>query len=427
MANIDLTYLTNLKGWVGQKDFSLDRIRTVARFLGNPQDRFRSIHVAGTNGKGSTSKVLSSILKAAGYAVGLYTSPHLVKINERIQVDGSDIRDQDLFNYSMQLKQASEKLKVELSQFETLTLISFLVFRDRQVDFAVIETGLGGRLDATNIISKPDISIITNVGLDHQDILGESIEDIAKEKSGIIKEGSTLIIGELPEKARNIILQKANLCSQVFEFKKDFNAERLFYANGRQGISFNSSSDSIDLNTSLLGKHQLNNVSLAVIAALALNIDKQKIQEGVEKAVWPGRLELIKLADVHILTDAAHNVPGVQAAVSFCDEYEFKPDIIVFGALGTKNWKEMILNISFKIKQWFILEAESTMAVSSKEIASFISLHELGETKLFHRDYDSVLKSLNSLPQNTNVLALGSIYILGKLKELLITRGYINE
>jgi dihydrofolate synthase/folylpolyglutamate synthase len=419
-VNQALAYLNRLKGWVGQRDFSLERIRKVAQSLGNPQDNFKSVLIAGTNGKGSTAKVLSSILLAAGYRIGLYTSPHLSKINERIQIDSKDIDDELLSEYVLRVNSAMQTCDTALSQFEVLTLISFLVFSDLKLDYGVIEVGLGGRLDATNIISKPDISIISSISYDHQDILGFTLGEIAAEKAGIIKNGTVLLLGLLPVEARDVISRKSEEAIQVSEINRDFSASAVSQDSILQRIDYTDSIGRLDLKSSLLGQHQLNNIALAVRAARYLKVENAAIVRGVQDARWPARLESINYKGINILIDSAHNLDGASALRSYINQINFVPDVVVFGALRTKDWKSMLSSWESKIKQWFILEPESDMALNEAEIGRFISKHELGETFLFGRSYDKLLSQIADLPQNTNVLLFGSIYLVGILREKLI-------
>lgn len=416
-------YLSSLQGWVGQKGFSLDRVTAVAAYLGNPQNQIRTIHIAGTNGKGSTAASIASILSSAGYKVGLSTSPHLVSINERIQLSGLPISDDMLSEYAGDVLLATEALKVELSQFEAIILISFLVFKDLRLDFSVIEVGLGGRLDATNIISKPDITAIVSIGMDHQEILGDSIEKIAVEKAGIMKRGSPLILGKMDSIASDVIRKQAKNSAvvQVSEYNKDFSVEVIETQKNLQKLLYKKNNLTLNIETSLLGEHQASNVGVAVEASKLLGISDEAIQAGIAKTFWPARLEQIEFLGKAIIIDGAHNVDGILSVIKYLRLMPGKPQICIFGALKNKDWKGMLLELSKEIKQWFVVEPDSDSAVIGSEIIDFISKHELGSAINYARDYKSLLETLAALPQNTSVLALGSLYMVGKLRNMLLT------
>ena len=202
-----LDYLATLTRWDGTGEFNLTALSRVLNYFGNPQDKVPSIHVGGTNGKGSVCVTTAAIIGAAGYRCGLATSPHLSRINERIVIDGHEVDDYSLSTLALELERSCVRKKETLTYHEALTAMSFLAFFENKVDWMVVEVGLGGTLDASNVISKPEISVITTIDFDHEDILGNSLRLIAREKAGIIKNGSRVVIGPMSAEAREIILK----------------------------------------------------------------------------------------------------------------------------------------------------------------------------------------------------------------------------
>src|SRR5262245_34546764 len=283
----------------------------LAASLGNPQETFHSMLIAGTNGKGSVAKLLSSMMPEAG----LYTSPHLVRLNERIQIGEREISDRDLKETFETVKDAAGSatdLLYPPTYFEMVTAMAFLYFRER-VRFAILEVGLGGRLDATNIVQQ-DVSVITSIGMDHQEFLGDTIEKIASEKAGIIKGSEPVVVGpsaDLPairEKAgsRLIVARKSDLAKYP------------------------------DLKPQLLGEHQKENISVAVRAAECLGISTSDITRGVNTATWPGRLEKIG----RFLLDGAHNIAAAHALAAFLKDSYPGGVWIIFGAMADKQYEE---------------------------------------------------------------------------------------
>jgi dihydrofolate synthase/folylpolyglutamate synthase len=285
----------------------LERIRKILELLGNPQQDLKCVHITGTNGKGSTSAMLESIVRNAGYKTGLFTSPHLFAYNERIKINGKNISDED-FNRCLNKVQAAVESMTQSSPgnramqpalFEVLTAAALLHFQQQKVDLAIIEVGIGGLLDPTNVVSSL-IAIITNVGLEHTDILGNSKEKIAHQKAGIIKHGSYVITAERDQKVLTIIRQK------TIEEKAQL---RVLHPSEMQ---------SRNLQIPLLGDYQLQNAGLAILAAERLKnhgfqIDEEAIHSGLAEVSWPLRLEIIH-RNPTILVDGAHNLHGIQAA-----------------------------------------------------------------------------------------------------------------
>lgn len=307
--------------------FGLRNINALLRYCGNPHRKFKSIHVAGTNGKGSTSSMIAAILTAAGYKVGLYTSPHLIKFNERIRINGRMISDADVAQYTKKLKPQIHKVKSTF--FEATTAIAFQYFADQHVDIAVIETGLGGRLDSTNVI-KPIASVITSIGKDHTEHLGNTLEAIAKEKAGIIKQNVPVILGNIKGRALNVI------CSAA----KEKRAPVVSSSHIRLPTA---------INLQLKGKHQIVNAKMALaavaVASKYLLVGDYAVRQGLEHTVkYTGlraRLELIKKRPA-VLLDVAHNPDGIKILVSELQKLPYKKFVVLFAVMKDKDYTTML-------------------------------------------------------------------------------------
>ncbi|MEW6557158.1 MAG: folylpolyglutamate synthase/dihydrofolate synthase family protein [Elusimicrobiota bacterium] len=336
--------------------FGLARIRKFLCRLDSPQDKLKIIHIAGTNGKGSVAAYISTILQNAGYKVGLYTSPHLLDIRERIQINNKKITKKDftqfVFNYTL------HSTPYTLTYFEFLTAMAFWYFAKENVNFAVIEVGLGGRLDATNVIKNPLVSIITNISLEHTQYLGNTTEKIAKEKAGIIKTNGTVITscyGKALKKIQEIASSK--------------NAKVIKIQNNR------------NYKISLFGEHQQQNASLAVAVCRFLSIPEKYIITGLQNTYWPARFEVkqfkIKNSKLKIVLDVVHNPAGMLVLKNSIKKYFGKKINFVFGVLADKDYKKMVRIIAPIVKNVFISAPENNRALSpqivQKEFLAYIS------------------------------------------------------
>src|SRR5882724_1387691 len=334
--------------------FNLENITTLAKSLGHPERKYPSVHIAGTNGKGSTAAFLESILRHAHYRTGLYTSPHLERINERIRVNGEEIPDAAFADIFSQIHSVIERLlangtlRAHPTFFECVTAIAFAYFAEAGVQFAVFETGLGGRLDSTNIVT-PKVSIITRIDFDHENFLGHSLREIAAEKAGIIKRGVPVIIAEQREEAGQVLLSKAReLGVPVFEINATFTIESSQMSDGRVRavIKEIASGNKYQLNPGLAGRFQLQNALNAVAATRVLqsqgfHIAADAIEQGIATAVWPGRIERVH-SHPDIYLDGAHNPSAArELAVFFEENLRGKKLIIIFGALRDKAVDEI--------------------------------------------------------------------------------------
>ena len=342
-------------------NLGLDRISGVLELLGNPQDKLKCFHVAGTNGKGSVCAIIASVLREAGMNVGLYTSPHIFKYTERIKINGEDISDTDFAKYVFEIVEAADKNGIHLTEFEILTAVMFKYFADNNVEVVVLETGLGGRFDATNVIKSNLCSIITHIDLDHTDRLGNTKDKIAFEKAGIIKQGCPVVTCEGYE----AIKDKADECNSLFVMVAPFE-------------------DTSEL--ALKGTYQQENLSLA-LAAIKLvypKIPEEIILKGLHNVKHPCRFEY--LADKNILIDAAHNPNGAAALRDSLDLYfPDKKRRFIFGCLKTKNYEKMMDILFSKGDEIYLnhfdypgsVDFETLQAACKYPVKQFRSLDEI--------------------------------------------------
>ncbi len=373
----------------------LERVQAVLKLLGNPQDKIKIIHVAGTNGKGSVCSIVANVLKCAGYKVGLYTSPHLVEYTERIRINNEEISQEVFSDYVQKICDLADKHEIHLTEFEILTVMAYKYFADNKVNIAVIETGLGGRFDATNVTKKTFISVITSISLDHTDRLGDTVEKIAFEKAGIIKPKS-IVVTEISNKGFRIIretAEKMNSKLVVSTNYVDMNTQ-----NGKNYIAVNGGKYEFNL----LGLYQKGNLSIVMKVLEQFKLSEEAIQEGFKTARWPARLEYFEKKN--ILVDGAHN-PAAAIELKKSLDYYFPAQkrTYVYGTLNTKDYKE-IANILFTPEdQIYYYEFNSKNAVSMEE-------------------YKQNLPNLNIHPYKEEILkqdglkiVTGSLYMIGEL------------
>lgn len=362
-------------------DLELNRIKSVLKELENPQDSLKYIHVAGTNGKGSTCAMLDSILREAGYKTGLYTSPHIFEYTERIKINGNEITKEDF----CRLYKKIDSIQKPLTEFETLTVLMFLYFKENNVDIVILETGLGGRLDATNIIKENLCSIITQIDLDHTDRLGTTKDKIAYEKSGIIKPNCPVITSMGYEEIRD----KADELNSMLLFTYPFVQQDFVEA------------------LSLKGLHQIDNLALVIttINHLFKNINENTIKKGLQKVKHPCRFEYI--ANKNLIIDTSHNPNGIKALRENLDYYYPNiPRRFVFGCLKNKDYKTM-MNILFQeTDEVYLNEFDYYNACSYDDLNL--------SCPVVNKKYEGQILT----PEKLNIIC-GSFYMLGEFKNLI--------
>lgn len=421
------------------RKFDLAHMHRLAEAMGNPQRRFPSVLIAGTNGKGSTAATLASIVQAAGYRIGLYTSPHLLRVNERIQINQEPISDAEFAVIYDRVERCAHELveRGELpwhpSFFEMLTAMAFEYFASAGVDLAVLEVGLGGRLDATNIVD-PLISVITDIDFDHQNFLGNTLPEIAHEKAGILRPKGTVVL--LPQHpivnetlGKEIMERDAHAVSAVKHMPSlTPSAADAAETIGGVGNEFALAvmGKEIRVNFPLAGRHQLRNLALAITAAEELNsfgfhISASDIEQGIRSTLWPARFQVIPAADgfPEVVLDVAHNPAGAWALRSALSTfYEDRPLTFVFGAMRDKAIRE-IADILFPLADRVIAtRAKNPRAASAEEIAEQGS-H--AQTEILQADsVQAALERARMLAGSKGVIVItGSIYIVGEALGLL--------
>jgi len=409
-----IEYLKGLAPWSGSfsGEWSLDLMRQLVSRLGDPHRAFPSIHVTGTNGKGSVAVAIASILGQAGRKVGLTTSPHLHSINERIVIDGRPISDELLNECGEAVQRASVGLEGEPTFFEGITAAAFLAFQSAQVDFGVVEVGLGGRLDATNVLTNPVVSVITTIGFDHEQILGGTLGAIAREKAGIFKRGAHLVVGDVGSEAlQEIELAAKGVSGDLNVFGRDFNATII--AGDR--CNFEGFGRSVEFKPALKGDHQVHNMGVAIAASLLAGASVDECIRGVTMMAWPGRIEMLRWDDRDVIIDAAHNPAGIESLISFLKARGLRPEC-AFGAIETKNWRSMVAALAPFVSKWAILEPDFPKAVPAHEIVEFLSGSGIS-SKSFGRRYTDFRDELAA--GRGPVMIVGSIYLIGIIRDLL--------
>ncbi len=402
----------------------LDNIRKILEFLGNPQSYFRAIHIAGTNGKGSTSSFMASILQKAGYRVGLFTSPHLVSFTERIRVNGNTIDESDVVKMTSDIRSLI-KAERDLSPtfFEFVTAMAFRHFKIMDVEWAVVETGMGGRLDSTNVLT-PDVTVITPVGMDHTEFLGDTLEDIAREKAGIIKSGIPTVTGHQTPEAEKVIDDiSTEKQATVYRYGADFDSS--IREAGISGTRFDYTSERRieDIFIPLCGEFQAENASIAVKTLELINdkrIDANTIREGLSSTQWEGRCELFNWK-YPILFDGAHNTDAARTLVKTLRDIhlkEFKHIILLIGSMGDKDiegFLSLLLPLA-RLSVFTTLNFErATRADELNRIAD-----KLGAESIATDNTAEALDTIGSHYRKGDLVVItGSFYTVGEAKGLI--------
>lgn len=336
-----LDYLYHLE--IERMDLKLERVAEALRRCGSPQQQFPALHVAGTNGKGSTAALLHSMLSAAGYRVGLFTSPHLVDFCERIRLGKQQISQTDVINGVAEIRRVTEAAGIHLTPFEVMTVLAFIAFAHARVDIAVVEVGLGGRLDSTNVLA-PLVSIITSIGLDHQQYLGPTIAHIAREKGGIIKAKTPVVLGGMDEESQEILcgIARAQDCPLAL-FERDF----FIHENPEAGIDYQGRSWRLpDMQVGLRGRFQYGNAAVAVAALeevqASFPVSESHLRQGLRAASWPGRLDVVSKHPLVIL-DGAHNPQAMHVLRTELPRLAAGKQVtVLFGVMRDKDWRTMV-------------------------------------------------------------------------------------
>ncbi len=413
--NTGIPYFDRLKAWNGKAEYKLEVPRALLAELGNPQDKIKTIHVAGTNGKGSVCCYIAAILQAAGeQKVAMHCSPHLTDVCERMIIAGRPVNKRRLIEASEVVERAADKLGIAPSFFEGTLACVFLIAAEQEVSWLVLETGLGGRLDATNLVKAPEAVVITNIGYDHTHILGNTLGEIAREKAGIVKPGAKVFVGEMPKVANWEVLAAAKKYScEVFVQGDDF-----YFSESEVVLAEQDSvlpKQFFEKNSYSQAKR--NNMLLAAKVAFELGFF-EFIEFGLEKAVWPARFEVIERDSQTFILDVAHNPDGVGVLVSSLREYVAKNKkedssiAFVMSALERKDWKKMleILSSEFPDYPFVFTRSSHFQAVDPEELREFVgseaSTVELSEIEKAVSEIDLIV-------------LCGSIFLAGEVRPML--------
>lgn len=402
---------------LGRK-LGLENMKLLLEELDNPEENFKIIHVAGTNGKGSVCSMLSHLILNSGYNVGQYSSPHLIHYNERFRFNNIIISDDDFVKTINQVKKAVDRMINKgynhPTEFEILTAMAFVYFSDKNADYVLLEVGLGGRLDATNIINNPILTIITTIGIDHIKFLGDNIISIASEKAGIIKKGANLVIS--PQKEKEVI----NYLEGVAKEKK---ADKIILAE-----DINLKIKILDLEKtiiiyngklydfSLIGYHQIDNLKtvLSAFELLDLKISDNKFRESLNSFSWPGRMEKINEKPL-VIIDGAHN-PSAATALLETIKKDKRSKIAIFGMLEDKNYKSVLDILHREFKYFIITEPVGAVSANINDISKY--LEEKGNIYFIEKNHFSATKKALQLQEKDDIIiGFGSFYLIGELKK----------
>ncbi len=419
--------------------FDLAHMRVLLQPLGSPERRLRSVLIAGTNGKGSTAATLASILRAAGHRTGLYTSPHLVRINERIRINGKPISDADFVRAHQQVEAAivplleSGRLPWHPSFFEVLTAMAFLYFGGldnaaRQVDVAVLEVGMGGRLDATNVVD-PLVSVITDISLDHEKFLGHTVREIAGEKAGIVRPAGTVVtLPQHPEAndviGHAIVDRGARAVSAVPYVPPVCPGADVTGGEPGNLYRLTAMGQDITVVSPLGGRHQLRNIALAIASAVELNdagvrVSARDIETGIRETRWPGRFQIERRGSTEFVLDVAHNPAGAWALRSALSQhFEDRPLVFIFGAMRDKAIAEMA-EILFPLGERVVAtHAENPRSATPEEVRD-AAARTGAEIETAAHVPEAIESARRLAPAGAAIVITGSTYVVGEAMQVL--------
>lgn len=415
-----LAYIHSVS-WRGSRP-GLERIGRLCAALSMPQDSLKFIHVAGTNGKGSLCAMLDSVLRCAGYRVGLFTSPFVERFNERICIDGEPISDSSLCRVIEKIMPIAESMEDPPTEFELITAAALLFYAEEKCDYVVFEAGMGGRLDSTNIINTPVLSVICRVALDHTEFLGDTLEKIAAEKAGIIKPGVPVLYGGDDDICAEVIRRRAIQNGSAFRLAdRSAVAVRSYSLHGTE-VDF---AGMTGVRLPLLGTYQPYNLANLIAAVDMLNeqgcaIGRAALKDGIERCRWKARFELL-CEDPIFIFDGAHNVNGVTAACESIKRY-FPGEklILVTGVMADKEYVEMAKLIAPHVKEVFTLAPDNPRALDAKALAKVYSAHPGVRAQACSGVSEALSLALrHALESSGKVIALGSLYMYGDVKREL--------
>jgi dihydrofolate synthase/folylpolyglutamate synthase len=411
--------------------WDLRRIERLLERLGNPQDAARSVHIAGTKGKGSTAAMIASMLTQAGYGVGLYTSPHLFSFTERIQADGQPIAEDVFARLTGSLKPEVEVVNLgdlgELTTFEILTALAFAYFWEVRVDYQVLETGLGGRLDATNVV-RPEVCVITSISFDHMDVLGDTLAKIATEKAGIIKPGSSVVCSpQFPEVMEVIERTCRERGVRLVRVGTEVAWHEVDASPDGQSFHLKGLEREYDLSMPLLGGHQLENAATAVaavetLAGMGAKVSPESIAAGLKQVHWPGRLQVLR-REPWVIVDCAHNAYSVKRLGEALRRYfSYDRIILVLGVSSDKDVAGIVAEAAYLTGEVIITRSRNPRAVESKVLAN-----EFSKWGIVPRMAESVAAAMKLALAEARtgdlICAAGSVFVIAEAMEEMGVRG----
>ena len=398
----------------------LGRTQELLRRMGNPEKKLKFIHIAGTNGKGSTAAMLSSILRKAGYRTGLFTSPYVYRFHERMQVDGEEISDDDLCACTEFVRPHAEAMAESPTEFELVTCIAFEYFARKQCDIVVLEVGMGGAMDSTNVIDVPEVAVITNIGLDHTEFLGNTLEAIAETKAGIFKEGGHAVVYR-GTPGVEAVFERVCAARKVSLKKADFETLRAV-SHSLEGQTFDCG-DRKALFLPLLGSHQLHNASVVLSAIDTLRetgwqITEQNIRDGLRDVRWPGRFDVMRRNPLFII-DGGHNPQCIEALVANIRDYLPGQKLVVLtGVLADKDYADMYRPVMPYVRQFICVTPPNPRRLEAEKLAEF-----LGASGIPAAPYDDIAAgvraAVDAAGKDGTVLSFGSLYMIGTVKDAL--------
>lgn len=429
MVNLDAVSALSNRFPENKINPSLDRISMAMDLMGQPQNNFKTIHIAGTNGKTSTTRMIERLLRTLDLRTGLFISPHLIHPRERIEINGqiiSETRFQEIFEeVNPYLEIIDQKfLDAPMTFFEVLTAMGFLAFSDEPIDVLSLEVGMGGRWDSTNVVT-PEVSVITSIGLDHQEFLGSSIKEIAHEKAGIIKENIPVVISKQDDEANQILIEVAsNKNSQIIKEGIEFKVlERTVGVGGQQLKIATPFGIYEDLFLPLFGKFQTSNAACALTAVetfLGKELELELVQEAFADFKSPARLQIVK-RNPTILVDAAHNISGIQNTLEAIDEtFKFDNKILIIGFMKDKDIEGMLELLKSYAQDVILTQASSTRAISPIDLSKKVNLiSNFSQNVILENNSKSALQTAVEIAKNKNgltgVIVLGSVALAGEI------------
>lgn len=408
--------------WKFGNKLGLHNMEKLLGLMGNPQKKLRFVHVAGTNGKGSTSAFIASILIQAGYRTGLYTSPYIQRFTERIRIGTQEISREELADITSLVKKCADQMVAEgdnhPTEFEIVTAVAFEYYSRMECDIVVLEVGLGGRFDPTNIIETPELAVVTTISYDHTDRLGETLSQIAFEKAGIIKHRGDAVIYNQSREVEQVF-EEACAQREAHLYKADF-SDMVLHEFGPDGQVF-SWGGYERLTIGLLGRHQINNAIVAVRATEILtekgfSISQNDVREGLAKAKWPGRLEIVYKDPVFVI-DGAHNPEGAAVLKRFLNEYfPEKPVTFIMGVLSGKDYPSMISTVLPGCKRLFAVTPDTPKALPAASLADAAASY-CNDIHISDTIEEAVRTCIKTAEPDEIICAFGSLYYIGAVRD----------